>query len=178
MVMQDNGKRKLVKTSGDPIKARFIVERLVNDKNEVVATWLLISNIYDTSITATTIATWYYYRWKIESYFKLLKSSGFNLEEWQQREPEALFKRLLVVSQSCMLVWKIANDNSANALKIREILISLSGKQIQRGVDFTYPALLKGLENYLITIDMLTQFSVEDIFKMRDEISKVMGFEI
>ncbi len=178
MVLQDNGKRKLIRTQGEPVKARFIVERLVNENNEVVATWLLLSNVYDTTVTPATIATWYYYRWKIESYFKLLKSSGFNLEEWQQKDPEALFKRLLVVSQSCMFVWKIANDNSTNALKIREILIDLSGKQIERGVDFTYPALLKGLENYLITIDMLTQFSVDDIFKMKDEISEIMGFEI
>jgi len=178
MTMQDNGKRKLIKTKGKSVKARFIVERLVDDKNEIVATWLLISNVNDKDITAGTIATWYYYRWKIESYFKLLKSSGFNLEQWQQTKPEALFKRLLVVSQSCMLVWKIANDNSANALKLREILIELSGKQIQRGVDFTYPALLKGLENYLITIDMLTKFSVDDILKMKDELSEVMGFEI
>ena len=176
MVMQDNGKRKLIKTPGQPINARFIVERLVNDKHEIVATWLLLSNIHDDTITASTLATWYYYRWKIESYFKLLKSSGFNLEEWQQKQPEALFKRLLVVSQSCMLVWKIANDNSANAKKLRQILIELSGKQIQRGMDFTYPALLKGLENYLITIDMLTQFSVDDIFKIKDEISEIIGF--
>ena len=77
-----------------------------------------------------------------------------------------------------MLVWKIANDNSANTKKLREILIELSGKQIQRGVVFTYPALLKGLENYLITIDMLERFSVDDILKMKNEISEVMGFEI
>jgi len=178
MVIQDNGKRKLIKTQGEPLKARFVVERLVDDKNEVVATWLLISNVYDENITSGTIATWYYYRWKIESYFKLLKSSGFNLEQWQQTNPKALFKRLLVVSHSCMLVWKIANHNSTNAKKLRQILIELSGKQIQRGVDFTYPALLKGLENYIITIDMLTRFSVDDIFKMKDELSEVMGFEI
>jgi len=178
MVKQDNGKKKLIKTPGKPVKVRFVVERLVDDKNNIVATWLLLSNVFDEDITAGTIATWYYYRWKIESYFKLLKSSGFNLEKWQQKEPEALFKRLLVVSQSCMLVWKIANDNSANAKKLREILIELSGKQIQRGVDFTYPALLKGLENYLITIDMLERFSVDDILKMKNEISEVMGFEI
>ena len=178
MVKQDNGKKKLIKTPGKPVKVRFVVERLVDDKNNIVATWLLLSKIFDEDITAGTIATWYYYRWKIESYFKLLKSSGFNLEKWQQKEPEALFKRLLVVSQSCMLVWKIANDNSANAKKLQEILIELSGKQIQRGVDFTYPALLKGLENYLITIDMLERFSVDDILKMKNEISEVMGFEI
>lgn len=68
-----------------------------------------------------------------------------------------------------MLVWKVANDNSTNTKKLRQILIELSGKQIQRGVDFTYPALLKGLENYIITIDILTRFSVDDIFKMKDE---------
>lgn len=178
MVLQDSGKKKLVKTSGEPIKARFIVERLVDEKNEVVATWLLISNILDDSVTASTLATWYYYRWKIESYFKLLKSSGFNLEQWQQKEPEALFKRLLVVSQSCMLVWKIANDNSANAKKLRKILIQLSGKQIQRGVDWTYPALLSGLEQYLSTIDLLMKFSTDEIFKMKDELSEIMGFDI
>lgn len=177
-VIQDDGKRKLIKTKGEPIKARFVVERLVNDKNEIVATWLLISNVYDEDVTAGTIATWYYYRWKIESYFKLLKSSGFNLEQWQQKDPQALFKRLLVVSQSCMLVWKIANDNSINAKKLRDILIELSGKQLEWGVEFTYPALLKGLENYLITVDMLSRFSVEDILKMKDEISEVIGFEI
>jgi hypothetical protein len=178
MTTQDNGKKKLIKTQGKPIKVRFIVERLVNDKNEVVATWLLLSNIYDSDIKASTIATWYYYRWQIESYFKLLKSSGFNLEQWQQNNPEALFKRLLVVSQSCMLVWRIANNNSANAKKVRDFLIQLSGKQIQHKVEFTYPALLKGLENYLTTIDMLSQFSIDDIFKMKDEISTMMGFKI
>jgi len=178
MVIQDNGKRKLIKNTGEPVKARFIVERLVDDKDEVVATWLLISNVLDTDVTATTIATWYYYRWKIESYFKLLKSSGFNLEEWQQKKPEALFKRLLIVSHSCMLVWKVANDNSTNAKKIRAILIELSGKQMQRGVKFTYPALLTGLEHYLSTIDLLTRFSKEELFKIRDEISEIIGFEI
>lgn len=178
MVTQDDGSKKLSAKKGDTVKARFIVERLIDDNNEVVATWLLISNVYDEDVTAVTIATWYYYRWKIESYFKLLKSSGFNLEQWQQKDPQALFKRLLVTSHSCMLVWKVANDNSANGKKLRKILIELSGKQIQRGVEFTYPALLKGLENYLVTVDMLMRFSVEDIFKMRDELSGIMGFEL
>jgi len=178
MITNKDGKKKLQKTKGEPIKLRFIVERLVNDKNEVIATWLLLSNVFDDKITAATIATWYYYRWKIESYFKLLKSSGFNLEEWQQREAQALFKRLLVVSQSCMLVWKIANDNSVNAKKIRDILIQLSGKQIQRGVEFTYPALLSGLGSYLSTIDLLMRFNTDEIFKMKDELSEIIGFEL
>ena len=104
------GKKYIQKISGDAVKARFIVERLVDEENNIVAEWLLISNVIDKNVSAQTLATWYYYRWKIESYFKLLKSSGFNLEEWQQKEPIALFKRLLVVSLSCLMVWKLAND--------------------------------------------------------------------
>jgi CRISPR/Cas system endoribonuclease Cas6 (RAMP superfamily) len=169
------GKKKIIKTVGKPLKVRFVVERLVNSKQEVVAEWLLLTNVFNEEVDASMIATWYYYRWNIESYFKLLKSSGFNLEEWQQRDPEALFKRLLVVSCTCVLVWKIANDSSANAQKLRQILIKISGTLMQYGVEFTYPALLKGLESYFATVDLLERFSVEEIFKMRDEIREIMG---
>ena len=72
----------------------------------------------------------------------------------------------------------IINDNSDNAKVIRDFLISLSGKQIQRGVDFTHPALLSGLEHYLTTLDLLRQFSIEDIFKMRDKLVEIIGIEI
>ncbi len=178
MITNSDGKKKLQRTQGKTLKLRFVVERLVNDKNEVVAEWLLLSNVFDKDIDASSLANWYYYRWKIESYFKLLKSSGFNLEEWQQKEPLALFKRLLVVSNACILVWKIANDESANAKQIRDFLIKLSGKQIQKGVVFTYPALLSGLENYLTTLDLLRQFSVEELFKMRDELVELIGLEV
>ncbi len=178
MIINSDGKKKLQKTKGKTIKLKFVVERLVNDKDEIVAEWLLLSNVFDEDIDASILANWYYYRWKIESYFKLLKSSGFNLEQWQQKEPLALFKRLLIVSNACILVWKIANDNSDNAKKIRDFLIKLSGKQIQRGIEFTYPALLSGLENYLTTLDLLRQFSVEDIFKMRDQLVELIGLDI
>ncbi|MEA1892683.1 MAG: hypothetical protein U9N33_08235, partial [Campylobacterota bacterium] len=51
-----------------------------------------------------------------------LKSSGFNLEEWQQKDPKALFRRLLIVSYASVLVWKIANENSISAVKTRKFL--------------------------------------------------------
>lgn len=173
-----DGKIKVIKTSGEPLKLRFIVERLVDKNNKVVAEWILLSNVFDKSVTAETLSNWYYYRWKIESYFKLLKSSGFNLEEWQQKEPLAIFKRLLIVSNASMFIWKIANDKSNNAKKIRDILIQLSGRQIQRGLEWTYPALLSGLESYLVTVDLLMRFSVEEIFKIKDELNEIIGFNI
>jgi len=178
MILSGEGKRKLQKTKGDTLKARFIVERLVDENNKVVAKWLLITNIIDKKVTTEALATWYYYRWKIESYFKLLKSSGFNLEEWQQIEPEALFKRLLVVSYSCILVWKIANDSSDNAQKIRKFLVTLSGKLIERNKEFTYPALLSGLENYIQMMDIMLLFSQEELLDMKKELIEIMGINI
>ncbi|MDQ7061908.1 MAG: hypothetical protein Q9M43_12630 [Sulfurimonas sp.] len=37
---------------------------------------------------------------------------------------------------------------------------------------------VSGLESYLATLDLLRQFSVEDIFKMRDELVEIIGIEI
>jgi len=176
-IVNSDGKKKLQKIEGVPLKVRFIVERLVDENDKVVAKWLLITNIVDKQVTTSTLATWYYYRWKIESYFKLLKSSGFNLEAWQQIEPEALFKRLLVVSYSCVLVWKIANDSSKKAQEIRKFLVMLSGKQLEWGTEFTYPALLSGLESYIQIMDVLLFFSHEELLDMKKELSEIMGMK-
>ena len=100
-------KTKYKRVKGKTIDTRFIIERLVDKDNNIVATWLLISNLKD-NVDDKTIALWYYYRWNIESYFKLLKSSGFNLESWQQVKSEAIFKRLLIASYASLLVWQIS----------------------------------------------------------------------
>jgi len=177
-IINEEGKRKLQKIAGESIKARFIVERLVDKDNNVVAQWLLITNIVDKKVKAKTLATWYYYRWKIETYFKLLKSSGFNLEEWQQREPKALFRRLIVVSLSCVLVWKIANDSSQNAQQIRNFLVLLSGRLIQKDKEFTNPALLAGLESFLQIMDVMLLFSHEELLDMKKRIVELIGIDV
>jgi len=177
-IINKDGKKKLKKTAGEAVKARFVVERLVDENENIVAQWILVSNILDKSVTSATLATWYYYRWKIETYFKLLKSSGFNMEEWQQREPIALFRRLLVVSYSCVLVWKIANDNSKNGKKIRDFLVLLSGRLIQKDKEFTHPALLAGLENYIQMLDLMSMFSQEDLLDMKRELATIMGITL
>jgi hypothetical protein len=178
MIIDEDGKKRLQKTEGKAIKARFVVERLVDKDDNIVAQWLLVTNILDKSVTAEKLATWYYYRWKIESYFKLLKSSGFNLEEWQQERPIALFRRLLVVSYACMLVWKIANDNTQNAQKVREFLILLSGKLIERGKEFTYPALLSGLWSFLQMMDVIEIFTKDELLEIKSQLVDIMKFEL
>ncbi|MDQ7084707.1 MAG: transposase [Sulfurovum sp.] len=130
------------------------MERLVDEDNNIVAQWMLLSNV-PKEVTATTIGTWYYHRWKIESYFKLLKSSGFNLESWQQETPMALFRRLLVVSYATLFVWKIERSEEKNAPAVRKFLVQLSGRLIEKNKEFTTPALLSGLWVFMKMMNVL-----------------------
>jgi len=167
------GAKKQIKIKGDPVKARFVVTRLVNEKQEIVATWMLVSNL-NQEVSARTIATWYYYRWKIETYFKLLKSSGFNLESWQQKNPLALFKRLLVVSYACIIVWQIEHDNSEKMKKHKEFLVKLSGRLIQRGKEATSSALLAGLWSFFSMLDIFETHDMHELYSIRETLTDLM----
>lgn len=174
-VVDEEGKRKSLRIPGKPVSARFIVSRVVDAQGKVLATWMLMSNL-PPEVSAQTISRWYYYRWSIESYFKLLKSTGFNLEKWQQEKPEALFKRLLVVSYAVVLVYKLANDESEEGKKVRAFLIKLSGKLMEYKTEFTLPALLTGLWVFLRMMDVLQHFSIDELNRMKDQTQQVMGF--
>ncbi|MDQ6951898.1 MAG: transposase [Mariprofundaceae bacterium] len=67
-------KQKKPAVSGDTVDARLVVSRILSKSGEVIANWLLITNVQD--VNADEIALWYYWRWNIESWFKLLKSAG------------------------------------------------------------------------------------------------------
>jgi len=159
-------------------KARFVVSRVVDRNNKVLATWMLITNVDKQKVDAKSIATRYYYRWNIESYFKLLKTTGFNLEKWQQEKPLALFKRLIVVAYAIVLVFKLANSDDENAKKSREFLVKLSGKLIEYGIEYTLPALLTGLWVFLRIMDVLENFSMDELYKLKEQAQDIMGFEL
>ena len=169
-------KRKLVKIPGEPVKARFIVSRVIDHKNSVLATWMLVTNVKD--IEADIIAKWYYYRWNIESYFKLLKTTGFNLEKWQQEKPLALFKRLIVVAYAIILVFKLANSEDENAKKIRKFLVKLSGKVMEYKKEYTLPALLTGLWIFLRIMEVLDNFSIEELYALREQTKDIIDFNL
>ncbi|MDQ7084026.1 MAG: hypothetical protein Q9M36_03445 [Sulfurovum sp.] len=176
-VLDEDGKRKTIFTAGKSIKARFVVERLVDEDNNIVAQWMLLSNV-PKEVTATTIGTWYYHRWKIESYFKLLKSSGFNLESWQQETPMALFRRLLVVSYATLFVWKIERSEEKNSPAVRKFLVQLSGRLIEKNKEFTTPALLSGLWVFMKMMNVLKIYDVESLFAFKEQIGDMMGMEL
>lgn len=158
---------------GVPVEARLVVSRVLDVDGTVLAEWLLLSNVNE--IPAGTIALWYYWRWQIESFFKLLKSAGHHLESWQQESASAIAKRLLVVSMACVTVWAIATDKSTEATELRGFLIKLSGRQMRHKVDFTNPALLAGLWVFLSMLEIMEAYSQEELDSLKQTAQQFLG---
>jgi hypothetical protein len=132
-------RKKLKKPAvpGEPVDGRLVVSRILSEDGEVLAEWLLMSNNMD--MDASTLALWYYWRWQIECFFKLLKSASHHLESWQQESAQAIAKHLLVASMACVTVWAIAADNNKEAAELRAFLVKLSGGQMRHKKKFTNP---------------------------------------
>ena len=151
-----SGYKRQVEVPGPPLHLRLVVTRVVDEVGTVIAEWLLLTNIADADANAATIGRWYASRWSIESYHKLIKSSGMNAEECQQQSGAAFLRRLCVASMACLTVWNLQRDKSPTAARLRVVLVRLSGRQMKHRVESTAPALLAGLER-LLAIDDLMQ---------------------
>lgn len=153
-----DGEKRTVR--GEPITVRLVMTRLLDEDDYVLAQWTLLCNVFDASISSYQIALWYYWRWLIETYFKLLKSHGQELEQWQQETGEAIARRILVASMACVVVMELQNNDSEEAKKTKKILIRLSGRQMKYGVESTPPALLAG---YLVLLSMTDLLNSPDV---------------
>ena len=159
------GKKKLI--PGEPIALRLVVCRVVDaeDPDKELAKWLLLTNV-STWYDAATVVQWYYWRWRIESYYKLLKSAGQQVEEWEQESGEAIARRLVIASMACLTVWALRRDPSPAAGQLRRVLIRLSGRQMKFKVESTAPALLAGLEKLLAMLDLLGQYDIAELRRL------------
>lgn len=155
--------------AGRALPLRLILTRVVNEQQEVLAEWLLLTNV-DKSFDAKTIAQWYAWRWKIESFHKLLKTAGMNAEEWQQISGAAFAKRLTIASMACLTVWHLQQDDSEEAARLKAMLIRLSGRQMKHRVKDTAPALLAGLEKLLAVLDLLENEDLDDIVALAQSV--------
>lgn len=126
-------------------------------------------------MNSATVALWYYWRWKIESFFKLMKSAGHHLESWQQESALAVAKRLLVASMACVTVWAIAADTSPEAVALQAFLIKLSGRQMRRQKSVTHPALLAGLWVFLSMLEVWQAYSAEDLHELKMTAQKFLA---
>lgn len=158
---------------GIPVAARLVVSRVLSEDGEVLAEWLLLTNVKD--VDAATIALWYYWRWQIECFFKLVKSAGHHLESWQQESAHAIAKRLLVASMACVTVWAIAADKSKEGAELRAFLIKLSGRQMRHKIEFTHPALLAGLWVFLAMLEIMDAYSQEELDSLKATAQQFLG---
>lgn len=140
---------------------RLVMTRLLDDDGYIVAQWSLLTNVWDSEVSAYQVALWYYWRWLIETYFKLLKSHGQEMEHWQQETGLAIARRILIASMAGVLVWKLQRDESLAAKRTKRILIRLSGRQMKYGVESTAPALLAGYMALLALNDLLTETDID-----------------
>lgn len=154
-----------VSTAGPPVSLRLIVSEVRGTDGRVRAQWLLLSNVSAT-VDAGRLALWYYWRWRVESFFKLLKGAGQQVEHWQQRSAEAVARRLLVVSAALVLVWQLERAQSPAAEELRTVLVRLSGRQLKHGRGWTTPALLEGLWVLLAMLDLLEHHDLTRLRKL------------
>lgn len=153
---------------GVPLVLRLIVSEIRDEVGKVLARWLLLTNA-PSEVTAATVALWYYWRWQIESYHKLLKGAGLQLESWLQESAGALSRRLTVAAMAAVVVWKLARDTRPEAADMRKALVRLSGRQMKRGKNlptFTEPALLAGLGVLMPMLCLLETHSVADLRRL------------
>ncbi|MEO6725859.1 MAG: transposase [Blastocatellia bacterium] len=157
-----DGKRQWVK--GEPLTLRLVVCQLRLPDGTIEAEWYLLSNV-PSDTRAEQLAEWYYWRWRIESYFKLLKSHGFRVDQWQQETADAIAKRLLVAAMACVVVWQLQRATEPEAIAMRDLLVRLSGRQVRRG-HATAPAILAGLWVFLSAIELLDHYDLNDLKQM------------
>ena len=153
-VKKEDGKKHNI--SGKAVSARLIVSKILDQEGKLIS-W------------------WYYWRWSIESFFKLLKTAGMHIESWQQESAEAVARRLLVACMACVFVWQIAEAKGPEASELRDLLIRLSGRQMKYGVKFTRPALFSGLCSLLNTLELVQRYDVQDL---QNTLRKIIGVDL
>ena len=164
------GKRVYTEKPGPPVTLRVVYSRVTDMQGKELAFWMLLTNLPQ-EVDAATTALWYYWRWRIESAFKLMKEAGLQAEEWLQETGPAILRRLLVAAMACVVVWDLANKQGEQAEKAREFLVRLSGRLMkwEKGKGrkkFTNPALLAGLMVLMPMLHALEQYTIEEIYEM------------
>ena len=156
-----NGQR-VKEIAGEPLAVRLVASKIINGDGDVVAQWYLLSNLTD-DVDDAQLALWYYWRWGIESFFKLLKGAGHQLESWEQETARATFNRILIATQACVMAWRLMQAKGEDAIRARLFLVRLSGRKTKRARPVTFPALLDGLYKLFTMLETLEHYSLSEL---------------
>lgn len=156
--------QRVAPVRGEPLEVRLVVSSIRDAQGKVLALWYLLSNV-ESQVSAERLALWYYWRWRIESYFKLLKSAGHCIESWEQETGLAILKRLLIAGHACALAWTVMRLSHTNtqARETAEFLVRLSGRQMKRTQPITASAMLAGLYQLFAMLEILEQYSPDEL---------------
>jgi hypothetical protein len=175
---------KVVLVPGEPLTLRLVFAKVVHPQtNEELSLWTLLSNVAS-SVCPAQLALWYYWRWKIETYFKLLKRGGQQMEHWQQESALAILKRLLIASMvaepsrsmACAIVWSLQERTDAESEDFKDVLVRLSGKRTGRERQPSAEILLSGIFvllqmcNFLASID----YDLSKIKQLNETFNKIL----
>jgi hypothetical protein len=141
---QKKGKEDRRRIPGKALRLRLVVTEVRSSQGEVLATWLLLTNLPQ-RVQDVEVALWYQYRSRVESYHKLMQSAGMQLESWLQQTAARLAKRLAVANMACALLWQAAQAQGEEGDRLRQTAMKLSGRQVKAQAGWTQPALLLGL---------------------------------
>jgi hypothetical protein len=159
---EKNSKEPSKHVAGEHLNLRLVVSKITDATGKLVAQCYLLSNV-DASVDDAQIALWYYWRWAIESFFKLLKGAGHQLESWEQTTARATFNRLIIATQASVMAWGLLHSQTPKTLETSAFLVRLSGRQMKRTKPITFPALLDGLFKLFTMLEMLEHYSVAQL---------------
>jgi len=148
------------------VELRFVVAEVRSESGKLPAQWKLLTNVSAEWASIEQLARCYYWRWNIESFFKLLKSHGQQMEKWGQQTGKAIARRLLIAAMACVQVWLLQADESPAAMEFRNVLVRLSGRQTKRTRPHTAPALLAGLWGLLSMLSTLEGISLAQLKRL------------
>ncbi len=74
--------------------------------------------------------------------FVLLSITGLTA---QQENGPFVLKRLLVASMACVLAWRLAASQAPQAAEARQLVMRLSGRQVEHGKTYTLEGLVAGM---------------------------------
>jgi hypothetical protein len=164
---QVGGRYKRLIVPGPALPLRLVISELRGRRGRVLARWYLLTNV-PPEVSAATLALWYYWRWKVETFFKLLKSAGQQVEHWQQEDGRALLKRLLVAGMACVLAWRLAASQAPQADEARRLVMGLSGRQVEHGKAYTLEGLLAGTWVLLALAAVLARMPADRLLQLAE----------